>query len=343
MATITLNNNRIIGDYLEPYYVAEVNSSHNGNIELAKEMIIKAKEIGCDCVKFQSWSQESLYSKSYYVDNPIAKRIVGKFALHLEQQKELALFCKEVGIDFASTPYSKEEVDFLLGECDVPYIKIASMDINNYDLIDYVARKKTAIVLATGMADEAEIKKAVEVIKMAGNDCFCLLHCISLYPADVSMMQLNNMLGFRELFPDTPIGLSDHTIGSDVASASVALGSCMVEKHFTLDKKKMGMDNNMATEPDDFLHMISSGKNVFAAMGSFHRQLLNEEIEQRKKMRRSIVAARDLKSGETIQREDLDAKRPGDGISVADKNSLIGKTLVRDIEQDMLILLSDVE
>lgn len=132
MATCILNNSTVIGDYKKPYIVAEVNTSHNGNIDTAKRMIDKVKECGCDCVKFQSWSPESLYSKTYYDSNPIAKRIVKKFALTEDQLLEVARYCKNAGISFSSTPYSPEEVDFLLGKCDVPYIKIASMDINNY-------------------------------------------------------------------------------------------------------------------------------------------------------------------------------------------------------------------
>ena len=341
MAQITLNNNKVIGDFQKPYIVAEVNSSHNGNMQTARDMVDKAKEIGCDCVKFQSWSGESLYSQSYYIDNPIAKRIVGKFSLSLEQQKEIAHYCSEQKIAFASTPYSIEEVDFLLEECDVPYIKIASMDINNYDFLRYIARKNTAIVLATGMADEEEIRKAVEVILEAGNDRLCLLHCISLYPAQESMMQLNNIIGFRELFHNIPVGLSDHTKGAEIAAASVALGAGMIEKHFTLDNKKMGMDNSMATEPDMFEYMIHSCMNVYSAMGTKERKVWSQEMEQRNKMRRSVVATRDLVAGQQICQEDLTAKRPGTGISVAQMRELVGKVLVRNVDKDMLILPED--
>ena len=123
MSKITLRNGKIIGDFERPYIVAEFNTSHNGNIDTAKEMIVKAKESGCDCVKFQSWTQDSLYSKTYYKDNPVAKRFVTKFSLSEEQLLELSSYCKEQDIDFASTPYSKKEVDFLLEKCDVPYMR----------------------------------------------------------------------------------------------------------------------------------------------------------------------------------------------------------------------------
>ena len=183
MRKVILRNNKILENYGKPYFVAEFNTSHNGSIDTAKEMIHQAKEVGCDCVKFQSWSTESLYSKTYYDENPIAKRFVKKFALNESELLELAMCCKEVGIGFASTPYSKQEVDFLIDQCDVPYIKVASMDLVTYPFLEYIAKKNIPIVLSTGMGDMEEIKKAVSVIEKAGNKKICILHCISIYPA----------------------------------------------------------------------------------------------------------------------------------------------------------------
>src|SRR5574344_1240461 len=135
MSEIILNNRDKIGNNLNPYFIAEVNSSHNGNIEIAKEMCKKAFEAGCNCVKFQSWSAESLYSKSYYNNNPIAKRIVKKFAIFPKDLEDIANYCHDIGIAFSSTPYSNEEVDFLVEKCRAPFIKIASMGINNFDFV----------------------------------------------------------------------------------------------------------------------------------------------------------------------------------------------------------------
>ena len=131
MSDILLRDGKTVGNYNRPYIIAEVNSSHNGSVKIAREMIMEAKKAGCDCVKFQSWSAESLYSKSYYDTNPIAKRIVSKFSLNEEQLYDLAIYCREIGIAFSSTPYSRAEVDFLVDQCFAPYIKIASQDINN--------------------------------------------------------------------------------------------------------------------------------------------------------------------------------------------------------------------
>lgn len=343
MAICKLNDGSIIGDYLKPYVVAEVNSSHNGNIETAQRMIDAARAAGCDCVKFQSWSAESLYSKTYYDANPISKRIVKKFALTKKQLLQLSAYCKSKEIAFSSTPYSKEEVDFLADECDVPYIKIASMDINNLFFIDYIARKNLPIILSTGMSTYEEVHTAVSVAERAGNKKICLLHCISIYPAEIETINLNNIVSLREQYPEYPIGFSDHTLGIETACAAVALGSAVVEKHLTLDKSKIGMDNNMAIEPDELALLVRNCDNVRKAIGSRERLVSEAEKTQLKKMRRSLIASRDLHAGETINRDDLDAKRPGDGIPPSEMEKITGKKLLHDVEADCLITYDDIE
>ena len=343
MAELKLQSGSIIGDYKLPYIVAEVNSSHNGNVETAKEMIRKIKECGCNCVKFQSWSSESLYSKSYYARNPISKRIVQKFALSEDNLLSLAEYCKNLNIDFSSTPYSRSEVDFLTDKCKIPFIKIASMEINNYDFLEYIALKNVPMVLSTGMADIEEIKKAVKVIESTGNNQLALLHCISIYPADVKTINLNNILTLRDMFPDYPIGFSDHTLGTAISCAATALGSAILEKHFTLDKTKMGMDNNMAIEPCEMKELVLNCQNVFYSLGSRNRIVREEEYQQRLKMRRSIIAKMDLKKGTILTKEMIDFKRPGDGITPDKFNEVLGKKLKNDIQADYLINFTDIE
>ena len=343
MAAIRLINGKIIGDFKKPYIVAEFNTSHNGNIDTAKEMIIKAKESGCDCVKFQSWTQDSLYSKTYYKDNPIAKRFVTKFSLSEDQLLELSLYCKEQEIDFASTPYSKKEVDFLLEKCDVPYIKVASMDLNNYSFLEYIAKTGSPIVLATGMGSLEEIWEATKVIEEAGNDKICLLHCISIYPPEISTIRLNNIVGLRKCNHEYPVGFSDHSLGIEMASAATALGSAMIEKHFTLDKTRIGMDNQMAIEPDEMKQLVNNCNNIQLALGSNVRIVFEAEREQKQKMRRSIVSTRDLKIGDVLKEEYLDVKRPGIGIPPEKIKDLIGKTVINDIEADTLIFEKDLK
>lgn len=341
MASILLRNSRRIGDYEQPFIVAEINTSHSGKLDVAKEMIKKASELGCDCVKFQSWSAESINSKDYYKENPIAKRFFKKFSMASDQLVELATYSRECGIDFASTPYSPEEVDVLVDQSDVPFIKVASMDLNNHDFLAYIGHKNIPIVLSTGMGDMDEIQAAVNAIEQTGNRNICILHCVSIYPAAPSIIQLNNIIGLREAFPDYPIGFSDHSTGSEMASAATALGAGLVEKHFTLDSGKIGMDNQMATEPDEFGRLVESCHNVYAAMGQKTRTVLPEEVEQRQKMRRSVVAARDLSAGQVLERADLVLKRPGTGIAPERLSEVIGKTLVKDVEGDCLLSEED--
>lgn len=343
MANIKLKNGRIIGDNSKPYFIAEVNSSHNGNINVAKEMCLKAKEAGCDCVKFQSWSPESLYSKSYYDKNPIAKRIVQKFSIKPNDLEEIASYCKCINIDFSSTPYSKEEVDFLVNNCDVPFIKIASMEINNYDFLKYIANKNIPMILSTGMAEQEEVVKAVKTIEETGNKQLAILHCISIYPAPLETINLKNIIWLQEEFKNYPIGFSDHTTGSEVASGAIALGASIIEKHFTLDKTKMGMDNNMAIEPQEMQHLTTTCKNVFTALGTKERIVLDAEYKQRANMRRSVVATKDLKKGTVLTKTDLCLKRPGNGISASQIKDLIGQKLNKDILADTLILEADIE
>jgi len=327
----------VIGDYMRPYVVAEVNSSHNGDVEVAKQMIDAAAAAGCDCVKFQSWSAESLYSATYYKANPISKRIVKKFALTQEQLRDMAAYSRSKGIDFSSTPYSREEVDWLVDECQAPFIKVASMDLNNYMYLRYIAKKGVPIVLSTGMSEMEEIRKAVRTIEEAGNKQICLLHCISIYPPEFDTIHLQNIVGLREAFPDYPIGFSDHSHGVEMAVAATALGAALIEKHLTLDRTKIGMDNQMATEPEEMKQMVDCCIRTQIAMGSKERVVREAEQEQMKKMRRSVIVTRDMKAGEVLRLEDLNAKRPGTGIPADRIETLVGKTLMVDKEADTLL------
>lgn len=343
MSKIKLNTDRVIGDYESPYVVAELNTSHFGDVEKAKEMIRAAKSAGCDCVKFQSWSEESLYSETYYADNPMARRFIKRFSFSPEELFLLSEYSREIGIDFASTPYSIEEVDFLVEQCNVPFLKVASMDLVNSDLLAHMAGKNTSIVLSTGMGTLEEIEAAIKTLTQNGNTRICILHCVSLYPTQTSEMNLRNILGLREKFNNFPIGFSDHSEGAALAIASVALGAALIEKHFTLDKSRIGMDNQMAIEADQLSMMIQGCKDTFTALGGTERVVSNSEILQRKTMRRSLVSARALKAGDILQREDLVYKRPGDGIQISDISRVIGRRVTKDIPQDVVINPTDFE
>lgn len=337
-----LNGGREIGGGQAPYIVAEVNSSHGGSVESAKRMIEAAADCGCDCVKFQSWSAESLYSKAYYAENPIARRFMTKFSLPEEDLKELAAYCRECGVAFSSTPYARREVDFLVRECSVPFVKAASMDLNYYDFLDYIARTGAPVFLSTGMGGMDEIRRAVGTVRRTGNQNLCLLHCVSLYPPDLHSINLNNITALRREFPECAIGFSDHSSGTELASAAVALGAGVIEKHLTLNRKKIGMDNQMAMEPQELKQLVRQCRNVYHALGAMERIVSGAELAQREKMRRSVVYTRDMRAGEVLRREDLDAKRPGSGVPPERLERFVGGVLKRDVEADTLALETDV-
>lgn len=335
--------NKIISKKTEPYFVAEFNTSHFGDIKIAKKMIEQAKLSGCDCIKLQSWTSETLYSNNFYNQNPIAKKFINKYSLNEKQIKKLSDYCKKIKIGFSSTPYSKEEVDFLVNVCESSFVKIASMDINNYNFIEYIAKKKVPVVISTGMASMKEIETAINIFKDNKSNNICILHCTSLYPTPDNMINLNNITLIKSRFKNLEVGFSDHSLGNEAAISSIALGARLIEKHFTLDKTRIGMDNQIAFEPNEMKELISKCKKTFLLLGEKNRKLSKEEKNQRKKMRRSVVAKRDIKKGNVIKLTDLDLKRPGTGISADKISKIIGRKAKKNITKNYLLKYSDIQ
>ena len=333
MSSVELKNGKVIGDYLKPYFIAELNTSHFGDLEIAKRMILMAKEAGCDCVKFQSWSADTLYSDFYYKQNPIAKRMVDKFSLDNSQLKELSHFANSINIDFASTPYSLEEAKFLVYTCNVPFLKVASMELNNIPYLQQLANLNVPLVLSTGMGTMNEIREAVEAIESCGCEKIIILHCTSVYPSPPNLIRLKNILGIRSELPKYPIGYSDHSTGIAVPIAAISLGACVIEKHFTLDSSRIGMDNQMATEPQEMQKMIQGCLTAYSALGETERVLSEVELDMAKKMRRSLVAKNDIAIGTELTIEEIDAKRPGDMIPPNRINSILGKKTSFEIKR----------
>ena len=327
------NDGKLIENYGRPYIIAEVNTSHFGDIEKAKEMIQEIKKAGCDCVKFQSWKSHTLYAESYFKENPISKRFFEKFSMDESQLEEISIYCNSIGISFASTPYSNDEVDLLV-KCKVPFIKIASMDINNLQFLEYIASKKLPIILSTGMSTFEEIDQAVKVIKSTGHDKLAILHCVSIYPTKDENININNISGLMSRFPDIPIGFSDHTTSTHIPAASVALGACIIEKHFTLDNSKIGMDNQMALEKDEMAILVKSCHSVYKSLGIKNRVVSEEEEIQKKEMRRSIISSKELSSGKILELEDVLLKRPGNGIPADKLDTVLGKKINKDIGKE---------
>ena len=193
------------------------------------------------------------------------------------------------------------------------------------------------------MADFKEIEIAAQAIFDEGNENLSILHCVSIYPAEPELTNLNNLITLKNRFPSVQIGYSDHTVGSEVPVASIALGATIIEKHFTLDSSLIGMDNQMAMEPLDFKKMIASCNISWSALGSFDRQVSEGELNQRVNMRRSIVSKVDIKAGQTIKDTDIQFKRPGDGLPPTEVDKVVGKRATVDISADAVIYLDLIE
>ncbi|MGM0609435.1 MAG: N-acetylneuraminate synthase family protein [Candidatus Muiribacteriota bacterium] len=344
-------NEKVIKNFNTPYIIAEIGANHNGNMELAKKTIDKAKECGADAVKFQSWDSESLICEAEYNanqkydDNPkkhfgSLKEMVDKYYLRKDQHFELAEYCKKLDITFCSTPFSKKEVDLLI-EINVPFLKIASMDIDNIDLLEYAAKTMKPVILSTGMATIEEIDRAVKVIEQAGNTQIVILHCVSLYPPDNSEVNLNNIKMLQKVY-QYPIGFSDHTFGTSVPIASVALGACLIEKHFTLDKNMEGWDHEISADPVELKYICEESKKITECLGEYRRVRSDRELEKLKKFRRCIVSARDISKSEVLTKGDLLYKRPGTGIKPYEYPYLIGRKVNRDLKKDEIIKWEDL-
>ena len=343
--------NREVKDFSTPYIIAEIGANHNGDMELARKLIDSAKSCGCDAVKFQSWTPDSLVAQEeydrnqQYNDSPkkhfgSLKEMVEKYYLRRDQHIELKKYCDSAGITFFSTPFSIEEVD-LLEELEVPFYKIASMDINNLLLLKHIAKKNKPLIMSTGMATLAEIENAVKAIEQEGNGDIILLHCIAIYPPAYEDINLNNIPMLRQTFGYL-VGFSDHSIGVSIPLASVALGSCVIEKHFTIDKDMPGWDHEVSANPEEMKAIVEESRNIVNSLGTFRRTVSQAEEEKKLKFRRSIVTNAHLKKGHKITFNDLSFKRPGIGIPPDKSDYVIGRKLNKDIKGDELMRWNDL-
>jgi sialic acid synthase SpsE len=350
---IKLTSQKKVYNFCSPYIIAELGSNHNGDMDLAKKLIIDAKESGADCVKFQSWSKDTIFSRKKYEDNFFVaddyrtrvdftlEQIVDAYSISEEELLGMKKFADEIGIDCTSTPFSKKEADFLVDKMDAPFIKVASMDLNNYPFLEYLAKKGKPIVISTGLSELYEIDKAVKTIENTGNNQIVILHCVATYPPVDEDVNLNNIKTLMATYPQYPIGFSDHTLGTTIPLASVVLGACLIEKHFTLDKDMEGWDHKVSATKEELKEIVENAKRIASALGSF-RITASETDEKKKEFRRSIVITREMKKGDIIKKEDIDYKRPGGGFNPEMTDFVIGRTINNNLEFDHILTKEDI-
>ena len=337
-------DNKLIGPGQPVFVIAEAGVNHNGDLQMARALIDVAVDAGADAVKFQTFRADRLATpdapKAEYQlratgDEESQLDMLRRLELSADAHRELQSYCRERGIIFLSTPFDEEAVD-LLDELAVPAFKISSGDVTNSPLLEHVAGKGKPVILSTGMSELSEVIEAVSVLNNAGCENPVLLHCVTSYPADPADVNLRAMLTMRSAF-DLPIGFSDHTEGIDVALAAVALGACVIEKHFTLDRTLPGPDHGASLEPAELRALVRSIRRIETALGSGRKVPTATEIELAKVARRSLVAARDIPAGATLRRNMVVLRRPGTGLSPAMLNALLGLRSVRDIAAGTLL------
>ncbi len=336
----------------KPYIIAEIGSNHNGDLELAKVLITAAKDCGADAVKFQFFNKENLFTSELLsemdagdakFENVESQRVseqIDEYTIDSSELLILRQYCKEVEIDFGCTAVDENGLNYL-AEIDPEFIKLASHEVDNPDLIETAIRTKKPIIMSVGMADLAEIDEVYRLFKKHRYEDFALLHCVSLYPPRDKIVDLNFIKTMQYLY-DCEIGYSDHTLGYSIALGAIALGARIIEKHFTIDKNMPGWDHQISADREDMKIICEQGQRIFEALGNKYKFVTEEEIEKRKIFRKSLTAKRQIKEGEVIKYEDLTFKRPGNGISPRFLNLIIGRRAGRIIKADATIRSEDL-
>lgn len=337
-----------------PYIIADVGVNFYDTakaegispLQAAKKYIFEAKNAGIDAVKFQSYKADTIVSKNSpaYWDlskepTPTQHELFKKHdGFDQEDYQHLCDYCKELEIDFMSTPFDFESADFL--EDMVSVYKISSSDLNNIPFLRHIARKGKPIFLSVGASYLSEIEEAVRVLTDEGCPDICLMHCVLSYPTKNEDANLNMIKTLKRIFPNTRIGYSDHTMPDKtmtILTTAYLFGAEVIEKHFTLDKSLTGNDHYHAGDPNDFKVALDNFQLIETIGGQEEKTVLDCEITPRREARRSLVIARDLKKGEVIKPEDIQLKRPGTGIAPKYMDLVIGREVTRDLEEDTVL------
>ncbi len=333
-------------DNSKTFIIAEIGVNHNGDIDLAKKLILKAKECKVDAVKFQTFKAENLVTKDtqkadYQKQNSEEDtqfEMLKNLELSKEDFKILKDFTLENDLIFLSSPFDLESVD-LLEDLDIPVYKLGSGELNNFELIKYIESKNKPLILSSGMATLEEIKETVQQIK--NKDNLILLHCITGYPSDIKDANLNFIKTLQTEF-NIPIGFSDHSPGIELPIAAAALGAKVIEKHFTIDKQLPGPDHGASLDYNEFKEMVKAIRNVELAMGDGIRKLNQKEMDIKEVARKSIILNKDIKKGTILTKDMLIIKRPGTGLAPKEIDNVIGKTTNKDLKRDDILKWDDL-
>lgn len=335
---------RVVGENAPVFIVAEIGVNHNGDLKLARQLVDAAVEAGADAVKFQTFRSAAVVSRdapkaAYQVEttgvSETQREMLARVELTLDQHVEIQTHCARREILFFSTPFDETSAD-ALAKLGVPLFKLPSGEITNPPLLRHVASKGKPIILSTGMSTLAEVAEAVSAIRGAGDPPLALLHCVSAYPAPASEMNLRAMDSLRERF-GCPVGLSDHTLGIEVAVAAVARGAVIVEKHLTVDKDLPGPDHKASLAPAEMAALVRAIRTVEASLGDGHKRPMPSEADTRRVARKSLVAVCPIRAGERLTADRVTSKRPGTGISPVDLPRVLGRTVRRDLAADEVI------
>lgn len=330
--------------------IAEAGVNHNGSMDTARRLIDAAAMAGVDYVKFQTFKADRLASRSaqkaQYQQHNIGGRDTSQYAmlraleLSAENHYELIEHCRSKNVAFFSTAFDLESIDFL-ASLDLPMWKVPSGEITNFPYLRKIGQTKKPVILSTGMANMAEIAAAIQVLTRFGTppQSITLLHCTTEYPAPKDEINLRAMASMSHKF-NLPIGYSDHTEGIEIPTAAVAMGAVVIEKHFTLDRTMEGPDHRASLEPSQLQQMVANIRNIERAMGSGIKEAAASEIQNIAIARKSIVAARAIHQGETFDEQNLTTKRPANGISPMEWESVIGRQATRDFADEEPIELS---
>lgn len=323
----------------EIFIIAEIGVNHNGDMELAKQMIVAAKRAGADGVKFQTFTADALVSKGtpkvkYQEDTTAADEthyeMIKKLELKRNDHFLLKKYSEDNGLEFISTPYDIESARFLNEELNISTFKTASADIVDLPLHEYIAQTKKKSIVSVGMANLGEIEEVVQIYEKNNNKQLSLLHCVSNYPCSDASLNLNVINTLRAAFCK-PVGYSDHSVGYEAALMSVVLGAHIIEKHFTLDKNLPGPDHSASSTPEEFLSLSNAIRRAEKMLGSPIKNLQEEERQMALVSRKSITLRHAVKVGEKIERSNLVLMRPGTGLTARDIDRMVGKTATRNI------------